>query len=359
MAGSIYPIQSLADGSVKWSDGSVTGSMSTNQGYASSSFVPGTTTNNQNYQTPISQQTSAPQQQSSGFDRMDRNSNPGAGWFYDAADGWKQENGGKSQAEIDAQNQLNSGYDEYYKSLDQQLSGLGSQKAGQEGLAQASYQHGMDLAGGQYSQGQQNLESNRQKTLRDLSSNLSQSFQQGNQVLGARGASDSSAASQYAYALAKQGNQARGDVQSQYDQNLFNLKNTYDTNIKELEFSKTNQLSQIAQWYDEARNQISGLRGQAALQKSQQALNMAMQMAQQVQQENASKRATLDQWAANNAQSYQQLAGQLAQTGNFSMNAPQVDLFGQQPQQGGNQLAFGAGASTNDDKFRGIFGSIA
>jgi len=106
-----------------------------------------------------------------------------------------------------------AGYNDYYKQLDQQLSSLGGQRAGQEQIAQNTYQQGLNTATGQYTQGQQNLDTSRQKTLRDLSSNLAQSWQQGNIALGTRGASDSSAANQYSYALTKMGNRNRGDIQ--------------------------------------------------------------------------------------------------------------------------------------------------
>lgn len=45
-----YPIASTADGRVRWSDGSVTGNMSTQQGYAANVRLPGT--NNGRFQTP-------------------------------------------------------------------------------------------------------------------------------------------------------------------------------------------------------------------------------------------------------------------------------------------------------------------
>lgn len=221
-----------------------------------------------------------------------------------------------------ANNVLNSGYDQYYRELDAQLSGLDSQRSAQEQIANNTYNQGYNTATSQYNQGQQELANSKQKTLRDLSNNLMQSWQQGNAYLGTRGASDSSAASQYSYALAKLGSQQRGDVQSQYDQNMFKLKNTYDTEVKNLELSKNNQLQQISQWYSEAQNSLRSQRGQAALQKSQQALSIAMQMAQQVQAQVNSKRATLDQWVANHAQSFGELQKQLAQTSQWSMPAP-------------------------------------
>jgi len=68
MAGK-YPIASNADGTVRWSDGSTSGGMSTPQGYVSSSRVPSTSmsTSNTGYQTPSAPApTSQPTQQSSG-----------------------------------------------------------------------------------------------------------------------------------------------------------------------------------------------------------------------------------------------------------------------------------------------------
>lgn len=59
-AAGAYPVMSLANGAVKWSDGSVTGGMSTQQGYVSSSRIPGTTVNANGYQVPNTQTTTPP-----------------------------------------------------------------------------------------------------------------------------------------------------------------------------------------------------------------------------------------------------------------------------------------------------------
>ena len=142
--------------------------------------------------------------------------------------------GGGPSAEQIAMDQLNSGYSDYYRMLDEQMAGLGDQKTSQEQVANNTYNQGLNTVTSQFDQGQSTLEGNRKKTLNDLSENLMSSFRQGNLLLGARGASDSSAANQYSYALAKQGNKSRGEVQSQYDQNLFQLKNTYNTETKNL-----------------------------------------------------------------------------------------------------------------------------
>lgn len=242
-------------------------------------------------------------------------------------------------------------YDQYLSSLDQQLGGLDAQRASQEQVANNTYQQGLNTVNSQYAGSQAELDANRQKTLRDLSQNLANSFRAGNQYLGTRGASDSSAANQYSFALAKLGSQQRGDVQSQYDQNLFKLKNTYDTETKNLELEKNNQLQQISQWFAEAQNALRGQKGQVAAQQSQQALSIAMQMAQQVQQQVAQRRAALDTWAANHATSFSQLAQQLGQTGNFNVNAANNLGINQAQQQVPTGVVSGYGQSNDRDMF--------
>lgn len=245
------------------------------------------------------------------------------------------------------------GYGAYLSSLDSQIGGLNDQRSAQESIANNTYNQGLNTVNTQYQQGQTELDANRQKTLRDLSTNLMQMFQQGNAQLGVRGASDSSAAGQYAYALTKMGNQQRGDVQSQYDQNLFKLKNTYDTETKNLELQKNSQLQQIAQWFSEAQSALQGQKGQLAFQQSQQALNTALQLADRVNQEAQSRRATLDQWAANHATSFQQLQGQLAQNSQFQATIPTFQgITGGQQQGAGMATGYGQDTTRKD-----IFGN--
>lgn len=221
------------------------------------------------------------------------------------------------------------GFGEYFKQLDAQIEGLGGQRASQEQIAQNTYNQGLNTLNSQLTTGKAELEANQQKTLRDLAQNMRQSWQQGNAMLGTRGASDSSAANQYAYALTKFGNQQRGDVQAQYQGQLFKLQNLYDTESKNLELQKNTQLQQIAQWFAEAQNQLRGVVGQAKLQQGQQAYNNALQMMQQAQQEAASRRAALDQWALNRATSYGEAAKAMGVAGSTQAATPTFNnLFG-------------------------------
>lgn len=250
--------------------------------------------------------------------------------------------------------QSNDSFNGYLSSLDEQIFGLNDQRSAQEKVAENSYQQGLNTATGQYNNSRAELDVNRQKTLRDLSRNLQSSFQQGNSYLGTRGASDSSAANQYAFALSKLGSQQRGEVQGQYDQNLFKLKNVYDTETKNLELEKNNQLQHIAQWFSEAQNQLRGQKGQIASQRSQQALSIAMQMAQQVQQQQASRRSTLDQWAANHATSFGQLQQALSSTGSFNVNAPNSFAISGNSSIGPQGAAVGYGQEKKYDMFGNV-----
>ena len=266
---------------------------------------------------------------------MDRNASPGDGWFFDAADGWKQSNpGGTPQAPVgptpeelaqqEATRQLNSGYDSYLAMLDEQIGGLQGREQSQVQSANETNRLGVENAQLQKQQGIQDLTSNRQKTLRDLSDNLSQSFKQGNIYLGTRGASDSSAANQYSYALAKEGNRARGDVQSEFDNNMFKLNNIYNTETNKLQANTVAQINQISEWFANAQSQFKTQKGVANLERSQQAYQTAIQWAQQTKEQADAQKAKLDEWALNHATSYQQLAGQLEQGGAFNMPAPQI-----------------------------------
>jgi len=260
--------------------------------------------------------------------------------------------GGPSPAE----QQLNAGYDEYFRNLDAQMGGLDTQRGSQEQIANNTFNQGLNTVNSQYGQGQQDLSGSREKSLRDLANNLTQSWQQGNAYLGTRGASDSSAAQQYSYALTKMGNQNRGDIQQQYDQNMFKLKNTYDTETKNLELSKNSQLQQISQWFAEAQNALRTQKGQAALQKSQQALSYAMQMAQQVQQQAVAQKSALDTWAMNHSENFTQLKANLAQTGQFQATMPQLSATG------GGSIPFSGPAigmgTAQDTRKRDMFGRI-
>lgn len=260
-------------------------------------------------------------------------------------------------------NQIGSGWDQYLASLDSQLGGLSDSRSAQENIVNSQYGQGMSDLGLQYGQGQQQLadqrtqtDTNQIKTLRDISSNIRNSFQAGNNLLGSRGASDSSAADQYSYALTKLGSKQRGDVMAQTAQikneiagRETNLKNIFDNETRRLTSERDQKVNQIAQWFAEAQNQIRQAQATGQLNKSQDLanvsrtlLNNALGMLNQVQTGTQGQLSALQQWATQNAQTVQQQKAQLEALG--SQQAGQVP--GAQPlignptfDQGGNLFA--------------------
>lgn len=247
---------------------------------------------------------------------------------------------------------LNQQYEGMFNQLGEQEAALGTQRAGQEEIARNTYQQGAETLGTQYGQSKGDIEQGQTRALTDLTNALQQSWQQGNVMLGTRGASDSSAAKQYSYALAKTGTQQRGDIMQENSRRLESLKQTYDTNVRGLETDKNNQLLQIANWFSGAQQQVRGMKAEMQAQKSEQILSMAMQELQQVQQQAADQKSILDQWAANTAKTLPQLANMLAQ------NAQNLPAFqglggGMSGGQSGGQGMYGWGQG---DREKNIFG---
>lgn len=195
----------------------------------------------------------------------------------------------------------------YLQSLDQQLGGLEQQKSSQLATAQGTRDTGLANLQSQYTTNEGQIKDQQTKTLNDLTTALQGYWQQGNAMLGTRGASDSSASPMYSYALAKLGSKQRGDVMADYSSRLQNLKSVYDQNKNNLENDYNTQVNQIGQWFAEAQNAIRGMQGQAAQQKGQQILDYGMQLLGQQQQQYQQQKSLLDQWVANKSTTLQQL----------------------------------------------------
>ena len=239
--------------------------------------------------------------------------------------------------EPDAYSQwLDQQYGAMFSNLDEMESGLTPQRQTQEQIATNTAQMTGNTLTGTYGTNRATLESNQAKNLDDLSQYLQSAWQQGNVMLGTRGASDSSAANQYSYALAKQGTRQRGDIMQETQRLQTNLKTAFDTEMKNNELDKNNKMLQIAQWFMDAQNQVRGLRAELQAQKSEQILNYALQMVGQAQQVWASNKSTLDQWAANKATNL----GQLTQM--LQKNTANMPTF-----QGLNKNIYGGGGGSN------------
>jgi hypothetical protein len=278
--------------------------------------------------------------------------------------------------------QINSGYNDYFNSLDQMLNNtLPAQQQAQQNIAQNSYDTSMTDLGLQKTDNQNQLDiqsgkaqTNQVKTLKDISSNIRNLMQGANNYLGALGAGDSSAANQYAYALTKVGSQQSGDVRSQTASTLqdINDKSTQLNNIYMQESNKlkgeyNNQIQEVAKWFADAQGQLIQAKAQGQLSKSQdiQSLttnlyNQAQQALSSLQTQTAQKQATLETWAANNATNINQLKQNMAQVSQYTAQNPTYSLAGATPTatpQASTGGAYGGYAGGEYDKYlKGLLG---
>jgi len=281
--------------------------------------------------------------------------------------------------EAETRNAINSGYDSYFSELDSLLNtNLPSQQQAQLGIVGSQYDQGVNTLTSQKTLGQQDLNATRQKaetnqgrTLRDLNDNIRNLFTAGNVYLGSRGAGDSSASNQYAYALTKLGSKERGNVTSQYadinndiDGREFRLNEIFNSQINDLGYERDQKINSIAQWFGEQQNALKMAKAQGQLSRgqdlaslSQQLLNQALQSLSLVQSEAANKRAALDQWAMNNSTNLQGLKGNLAQVSQYNPSMPNAQPIAGMPSLGGGGgiPSFFANNSPEEEK-RGFFG---
>lgn len=272
--------------------------------------------------------------------------------------------------------EISSGWDNYINSLNDQLGGIQTQRTGQEEIANAQYTQGVNTLGLQKTQGVQSLgnerqalEQNQVKTLRDLVENQRQAFQAGNNFLGTRGASDSSAANQYSFALAKEAGKQRGDIMTntsnqlqEINQRETNLNNIYNTEVNNLEQTKNSQFGQIAQWFGDAQNKIRQMQASGQLNKSQDLaslskdiLNQAISEMNRINTEVSGRRTALENWAMTNSKNIAELKANMQQASAFSAQLPQFQQIAGTPQvdsTGNMRTAFSYGGLTEEEKKR-------
>jgi hypothetical protein len=275
---------------------------------------------------------------------------------------------------------INGAYNGYFQQLDSMFSGLNDQAGAQNQIVENTTNQGKSDLTAANDQNQNIInnqrtktESNRTKNLQDVSDNIGNMFQAGNVFLGAKGAADSSASNQYAYALTKLGTKQRGDINMNTD-NILNDINTRETNLRtvytqelsKLETTRQNQLLQVGQWLADAQNQIKQARANGELSKgkdlaslSTQLLNYAMQSASQIQAYNLSQRQQLDSWAQNTSTQINNDKQQMGTIGNVAYNLPQAQQINGAPQvdSGGNfsVAPVGLGTSTTEKDKNNIF----
>lgn len=266
--------------------------------------------------------------------------------------------------------QIDSGYNDYFGQLDAMMGGLGDQRASQDALISSQFSGGLTDLGLQKQQNLNELgtqerkaEESQVKTLKDISSNIRNLQQAGNTYLGSRGAGDSSAVNQYAYALTKLGSQQRGDVMgqtrqimSEIDDRKSRLDNTFLQEKNKLTMSRDEAVQGVATWFADAQNQLRQAKAQGMLSKSQdlQALttnlyNQAVQQLANIQNQAAQKQAQLESWALNNSKSLAEAKANLAGIAQYSAPTQSYSAISGTPrfdQQGNMGVDFRGGVGT-------------
>lgn len=214
-----------------------------------------------------------------GFNPMDRNQNPGEGWFYDAADGWKQ-TGGSSydaaaeaarRAEEELRNTIGFGFDQVqqgYGNLipfyeNQQGNAITSARGIYDQIAQGlgqTRQTALDKLG--IARGR--VGANVANSTQDLQKNLAGVIRNTGMQLGAMGAGDTSASNIMApYAYTKMAGQEFGKIQRQGNDQLFQIEtqerdteNQYNQMINQANIEKEQQLQEIRNQYGGVISQI-------------------------------------------------------------------------------------------------------
>jgi|GEM_PF-1626903 len=247
--------------------------------------------------------------------------------------------GGGVDYSAQARNEINSGYDNYFRELDNMMGELPGQAEAQKGITTNSYNQGVSDIGlqKQSSLGDLNTQSRKNteqqvKGLRDIAENIGNLMRTGQVTLGTRGAGDSSAANMYSYALTKMGSKQRAGVLEQtrsiendIQDRVSKLNNVVTQEMGKLKTNYDNAVLGITQWLGEQQNAIRQAKAQGQLQKGQSLANLSTQLLQQATQalmqakaEVSNRRSMLEQWAMNNAKDIQTLRSNLAEVSNYT-----------------------------------------
>ncbi|HNQ31734.1 MAG TPA: hypothetical protein PKJ68_04595 [Candidatus Woesebacteria bacterium] len=263
---------------------------------------------------------------------------------------WNNLPGGYSRATPDRgamenqmRNEISGAYDAYFRQLDDMVGGLGNQQSNYNQQIENSYGQNLSDLTGQKNMSMGELGSQRQKnqeqqvkSLRDISDNIRNLFRTGNVMLGTRGAGDSSAANQYAYAVTKVGSKERGNVMDQ-TRSIENdisgreakLNEVYMMEKSRLGTERQNQILNIANQFEQARQNLMQAKAQGQLEKgvslnnlSRELLNQATQRMMQIDADVRNRANMLDQWALNNSTNIAQLRQNMSAIGGYK--APNV-----------------------------------
>lgn len=244
---------------------------------------------------------------------------------------------------------------DYIDSLNSQYgqmeSSLNPMYSQQEGAINQQYQGGLRNIDLQAQEGQRTLDgqtstvqTNQTNNLRDLADAVRNSYQSFSNQLGAYGAGDSSASNvMLPYALSRMEAKQRGNVTQQTGQLLGDiegrratLNNAVMQEKNKLDMEKGNQLSQLAQWFNQAKSTLAQQKGANVIQGSQQILQNAINEMNNINNAYSQKQSALQQWAMNNSTNLGALKSNMAAMTDPSLLGT-LPTYGQLPTQVQNQ----------------------
>ncbi len=248
--------------------------------------------------------------------------------------------------------QVDNGWDTYIDQLNSMIGDLSGQKGEQERLAQENVATNTAELANQKQAGERQVNQQQGANLKDLASNIRNLFQSGEVYLGSRGAGDSSAANQYAYAIGKIGTKARGDVLTQANQRMQQIGDIFNSETNRLKSELTSRMGEISDWFNTAQRQIKDQIGQIGMNKattlSTNIYNQALQAMQTMQAEATNRRAMLESWATSNSKTARELVANMQTI----QQMPGYQNINMQPQVGSegsvSWMPTGAGASTTE-----------
>lgn len=279
-----------------------------------------------------------------GIDIKNPSVNPGNGWWWDAADGWKFA-GGDAQAEADrradqVRNTINSGYD----ALSSNLQGLIPFYEGQQNTQLQSAQdiynqiaQGLgqtkDTAMDKLGIARNQVQANVGNSVKDLQQNLMGVVRNTSMQLGAMGAGDTSASNVMApYAYTKLAGQEYGKIQRQGNDQIFQIQtqerdteNQYNQMVNQANIEKEQELQGIRDQFGgiiaQIRNQMANVpaeRAQALSNLETNLLQQAQSRLSQIEGYYMNLQGEMQNWAQNRMAQLNDAKMQLSQSANFN-----------------------------------------
>jgi hypothetical protein len=193
-------------------------------------------------------------------------------------------------------NQLYGGTQSYVTGALKNLPGY--QAEDMEGIGRSKDILAQGLQQGREFAGQQ-LEAQQSDSIRKLASNFRTAAQAANMLIGSAGAGDSSATGMASYALQKEANKTRADIQRTVMQEQSKIENTFNTEMNKVSMWYEDTQKQITQYYRGLENELKQMASKADDAKRNEIYNLMENLYAQAAQRTENLRAEARQYAAS------------------------------------------------------------